>query len=195
MCGWLSCRKNTKPLWQANGPDPQSRESPAEGGSASDSGPSAFSKACSWASSAASGSPAESAASNPSNRAATAGLVKLRPPSVERAYSIASTPRARLPVVPLHATYTVPLRVTAMSANWLSSEPSEILLGWLKDRPWSVDRANTISLLPLPWNTLQATYTLPAWGLLGPRSTWMEVLLLNFPLRAGVPFPTPTVRT
>jgi hypothetical protein len=82
-----------------------------------------------------------------------------------------------------------------MSANWLSFEPSEIFIGLLKVRPWSVDRAKTISLLPLPWKTLQATYTLPAYGLDSPRSTSIDVLSLNLPLRAGVPRPTITVRT
>jgi hypothetical protein len=86
--GWLSCRKNTKPLWQANGPEPQSRLSPTDSSPASDSGPSAFSYACSCASSAASGSPAESLASNGSNSAAVAGLLKVAPPSVETTYWI-----------------------------------------------------------------------------------------------------------
>lgn len=83
-------------------------------------------------------------------------LVKVRPPLVDLAKSIASCPLARLPTVPFQATKTVPLRVTVMSANWLPSDPSEIRVGWLKVRPWLVERENLISLSPLPWKTLNA---------------------------------------
>ncbi len=41
---------------------------------------------------------------------------------------------------PRHATYTVPLLVTAMSANWLPCEPWLILTGCEKVRPPSVER-------------------------------------------------------
>jgi len=86
--GWLSWRRKTKPLWQANGPDPQSRLSPTEASPASDAGPSPFLKAWSRACAAAAGLPAESAASKGSNVAAVAGLLKLPPPSVETTYWI-----------------------------------------------------------------------------------------------------------
>ena len=76
--------------------------------------------------------------------------------------SMASRPFARLPTVPFQVTYTVPLLVTAMSADWLPRDPSEMRVGLLKVSPWSVERTNLISLFPRrPWKTLTAPYTLP----------------------------------
>jgi len=126
---------------------------------------------------------------------AVAGLLKLRPPSVETTYWMLFTWWPRLLSNCRYATKTVPLLVTAMSANWTFLEPVEIFVGLLNVAPWSVERTKEIELFPpTPWKMLRAPYTLPAYGLLTPRSTSIAVLSLNRPLSAGVPLPTITVR-
>ncbi len=60
------------------------------------------------------------------------------------------------PVVACHDTYTVPFGPTAMFGPWFPQIPLLIFSGVLKDTPWSVDRANWISLHPNPWKVDQA---------------------------------------
>src|SRR5690348_15642952 len=91
-------------------------------------------------------------------------MLNERPPSLEDTNAIPSV-LVFWPLVPLrwpnHEMYTWPCGPIAMFGPWLLQTEPLIFMPLLKVAPWSVERAKSISLHPLPWKSDHAAYTLP----------------------------------